>query len=393
MNMATKRDIFEEHLEEWLKIKNDRKKRGVMGREIARIAKVHPKSVPRSFKRVQLCDQGNVPRRGRPRYYGNDVIAALKDVWEIGSEACGENLHPMIREYIDTQLCAGDWPHGDEATGKLRAMSLGSVKRYVGGFMRTRRSFGGKGTTEKSSVMSMVPIRMDGWDEAEAGVTQIDTVAHCGDSVAGDFIYTVNSTDVATLWGTRRAQWNKGGEATKGSIDAMRRESPFPWTELHPDSGTEFINHNLLQYALTTGIRLTRSRPYHKNDNRFVEERNGHIVRAYVGWQRLDVREAVAALNDLYDVLTPYLNHFIASRRIVSKQRIGARWKVVREKVGKTPYQRVLARDDISEEVKAALRRKHAQLNPRAMKVAIDRLIKRVIDVQKRYGRPKKSRR
>lgn len=389
MNMATKKGIFEEHLEEWLKAKGNRTKRGAMVREIARIAKVHVKSVPRSFRRIQLRDRSVPDSRGRPRYYGNDVIAALKDVWEIGSEACGENLHPMIGEYIDTQLRADNWHHGDEATGKLRAMSLGSVKRYVGGFARTRRSFGGKGTTEKSSIISMVPIRMDGWDAAETGVMQIDTVAHCGDSVAGDFSYTVNATDVATLWGARRAQWNKGGQATKESIDAMRSGSPFPWTELHPDSGTEFINHNLLMYAAGNGIRLTRSRPYHKNDNRFVEERNGHIVRTYVGWQRLDVQKTVAALNDLYDVLTPYLNHFVASWRIVSKQRIGARWKVVREKIAKTPYQRVLLRSDVSLEVKASLEGEHAPLDPKVMQTEIDRLIKRVFTIQQRYGKLK----
>jgi hypothetical protein len=285
---------------------------------------------------------------------------------------------------------AGSWQHGDEATGKLRAMSLGSVKKYVGAFTRTRRSFGGRGTTQKSSVIAMVPIRMDGWGEAEAGVTQIDTVAHCGDSVAGDFIYTVNATDVATLWGTRRAQWNKGGEATKASIEAMRADSSFPWTELHPDSGTEFINRNLLAYAEATGLRMTRSRPNHKNDNRFVEERNGHVVRTYVGWQRLNVRDAVDALNNLYDVLTPYLNHFIASRRIVSKERIGSRWKVTREKVAKTPYQRVLERDDVSDHVKNKLRATHATLNPKTMRAEIGRLLKKVFALQQRYGHPKK---
>jgi hypothetical protein len=389
MNMATKKSIFEEHLDEWLAIREDRRKRGALTREIARIAKVHPKSVPRTFKRVQLACPGT-RRRGRPRYYGSDVIAALKDVFEIGSESCGENLHPMIGEYIDTQISAGAWRHSDTVTGKLRAMSLGSVKRYAGDFPRTRRSFGGRGTTEKSALVSMVPIRMDGWDEAETGVVQIDTVAHCGDSVAGDFIYTVNATDVRTLWGTRRAQWNKGQEATKESVAAMRADCPFPWTEIHPDSGKEFINWHLFGYAQETGIRMTRSRPYHKNDNRFVEERNGHVVRTYVGWQRLEVREAVSALNALYGVLTPYLNHFVASRRIVAKERIGARWKVTRETVAKTPYQRVLERDDVSEVVKDALRKVHATLDPKATLADIDRCTKRVFVIHKRHAKPKK---
>ena len=231
---------------------------------------------------------------------------------------------------------------------------------------------------------------MDGWDGAETGVTQVDTVAHCGDSVAGDYAFTVNGTDVATVWGTRRAQWNKGQEATHGSLKIMRTSSPFPWTEAHPDSGNEFVNRQIIRYAEETGLRLTRSRPYHKNDNCFVEERNGHVVRAYVGYQRLDVPQVVDALNALYDVLTPYLNYFIAVRRIASKERIGARWKVAREKVARTPYQRILERSDVKDEVKNALRTEHARLDPRAMKAEIDRLTLQVFAVQRRHGIPRR---
>jgi hypothetical protein len=348
------------------------------------------KAAIKRFRRMQLRDSRIALKRGRPVTYTADVIAALKEVWEIGSESCGENLHSQINEYVDIQIREKKWKHSDEATGKLRKMSVGSVKKYLRHFVRTRRFFGGKSTTQKSSVVSMVPIRMDGWKEAEAGVTQVDTVGHCGAANAGDFAFTVNGTDVATLWGTRRAQWNKGQEATRGSIEAMRADSPFPWTEVHPDSGSEFVNAHCFAYATETHLRMTRSRPYHKNDNCFVEERNGHIVRAFVGYERFDVRGTVDALNDLYDVLTPYLNHFIASRRIVSKERVGARWKVTRERVAKTPYKRVLERDDVPEEVKNNLRLEHATLNPATMKKEIDRLTKRVHDIQRRYGDPKK---
>jgi len=389
MNMATKNNIFEEKKREYWKASKQRK--GEILKAVSEVSGLTRKGAIKRFRRMQWRDPTTREGRGRPRYYTSDVIAALKEAWKIGSESCGENLHPMINEYIDIELREGAWNHRDEATAKLRAMSMGSVKAYVGAFARTRRNFGGKGTTEKSSIISMVPVRMDGWDTAEAGVTQIDTVAHCGDSVAGDFVYTVNGVDVATLWGTRRAQWCKGKEATKRSVEAMRADSPFPWTEIHPDSGKEFINWHLLEYVRDTGLRMTRSRPYHKNDNRFVEERNGHGVRVYVGWQRLDAREVVDAINELYDVLTPYLNHFIASSRIISKQRVGARWVIKREKVAKTPYQRVLERSDASEEVKQRLREDHARLSPRLMKAEIDRLTKKVFDMQRRYGKPKKS--
>lgn len=388
MNMAHKEGVFEEKLAAYLD--GNKKRKGEILKSVVEVTGLTRKACVKRFRRMQMRSIHRTDTRGRPVYFTPDVVAALKEIWEIGSEGCGENLHPQINEYIDIQIREKNWNHDDIATFKLRRMSRASVKRAVGRFLRTRRNFGGKGTTQKSAIHSMVPIRMDGWNTAETGVTQVDTVAHCGAATVGDFAYTVNGSDVAILWGTRRAQWNKGQEATKISLESMRKDSPFPWTEVHPDSGTEFVNAHCIAYAADTNLRMTRSRPYHKNDNCFVEERNGHIVRAYVGYERLDVHETVDALNDLYDVLTPYLNHFIASRRIISKERIGAKWKVTREKVAKTPYQRVLERDDVSEEVKNKLRKEHAALNPATMKKEIDWLTKRVHDIQQRYGDPKK---
>lgn len=389
MNMQHKKGVFEEKCEEYWKARKRRK--SVILSSLVEVTGLTRKACVKRMRHLRLRDPCSLEQRGRPRYYTPDVIAALSEVWEIGSEACGENLQSMIGEYVDTQIREKEWNHSDESTHKLRKMSVGSLKHYVGQFTRTRRNFGGKSTTQKSSVISMVPIRMDGWDEAETGVTQVDTVAHCGDTVAGDYAFTTNGADVSTLWGERRAQWCKGQEATKSSLEAMRHDSPFPWTEIHPDSGTEFINNHCIAYSTNTNLRMTRSRPYHKNDNCFVEERNGHVVRAYVGYTRFDVRETVDALNDLYDMLTPYLNHFIASRRIISKERIGARWKVTREKVAKTPYQRVLERNDVPKEVKGKLHKEHILLNPAKMKKEIDRLSKRVHDIQSKYGKPKKS--
>jgi hypothetical protein len=389
MNMANKQAIFEEKLKEYLTV--GKKRKGAILDAVIEVTKLSRKAAIKRFRVLQMRDAGIVPKRGRPVIFTPDVIAALKDVWNIGSESCGENLHSQINEYIDSQIKSGAWNHSTEATTKLRAMSLGSVKKYVGRFVRTRRSFGGKSTTQRSSTISMVPIRMDGWDKAETGVVQIDTVAHCGDTTAGDYVFTVNGADVATLWGFRRAQWNKGQEATLRSLKGMRASSPFPWTEIHPDSGGEFINACCFVYAQETNLRMTRSRPYHKNDNCFVEERNGHIVRTFVGFERFDAFEVVVALNCLYDVLTPYLNHFVANRRIVSKTREGARWKVKREKFSKTPYQRVLERADVSDEIKEKLRTEHAALDPKAMRDKIAMLIKKVSETQRRYGMPRKA--
>ena len=174
-------------------------------------------------------------------------------------------------------------------------------------------------------------------------------------------------------------------------MEQMDKDIPFPVTEWHPDSGSEFINWHCQRWALSRRQKLTRSRPNRKNDNCFVEERNGHVVRKWVGYTRFDTPEVVMALNDFYEVLTLYLNHFVASRRIVSKERIGARWKITREKKSLTPCQRVLDRRDVLDETKKRLRKEHEKLNPLLMKQEIDRCLKRVFDVHTRHWKPNRE--
>ena len=390
--MTTKKDIFLTRLPEWLRAKRKRKERGRIARAVALVTGMHLKSVSRSFRRTQMRDPSLLEVRGRPMVYGHDVTAALITVWKAGGEPCGENLYPLIAEIAAVLKRDGDWKHDEAATEGLLRMSCGKVKIRLSSFELTRSTCRGKSTTKPGSILSMVPVRADGWKEAPVGTMQIDTVAHCGGSIAGDFVYTVNGTDVVTLWGARRAQWNKGKEVTVKSMEAMNFDTPFPIVEWHPDSGSEFINWHCKEWCEKRGQSLTRSRPNHKNDNCYVEERNGHVVRAYVGYARLDVHAVVHAMNRFYDVLTPFLNHFAASRRIVKRERIGARWKVTREKTALTPYQRVLARNDVSEEIKQNLKVEHEKLNPLRLRTEIDRLIIKVFNVQRRYGKPDRFR-
>lgn len=388
MNMTTKKNIFREHLAEWLSARGDKKKRGEMVKEISRVAKVHKKSVPRSFRRIQMHDSSVAERRGRATYYTADVTAALKEIWEIAHEPCGELLHALIVEYIRILQRDGQWKYEDYTTDKLLFVSETTVKRRVAAFQRSRYVYHGKSATKPGSILSVIPIRSDGWRESPVGTMQIDTVAHCGNSLVGDFIYTVNCADTATLWSERRAQWNKGQEATVRSMESMDDNLPFSVIEWHPDSGSEFINWHCKAWTDKQGAALTRSRPYRKNDNCFVEERNGHIVRAWLGYTRFDARKVVDAMNAVYDALTPFLNHFMASKRIVSKERIGARWKIAREKKAMTPYERILMRSDISDILKQTLHDEHERLNPLLLKREIDRRLKRVFDIQRRCGKP-----
>jgi len=383
MTMKTKTDIFKEHLREYLQA-DKHGKSGVLD-HICFVTKMHRKAAVRKFRTLQLHDPCRQERRGRREYYGMDVTAALKEVWEIGNEACGELLFPMIGEYIDILMRDKSWNHEDTATAKLRAMKLATVKRRVGNFLKARGKRGGVSATRPSHLKHVIPTFSGPWKELPPGNGQIDTVLH-KDTALGDAVYTVNYTDTATCLVIPRAQWNKGQEATLASMKAIRERLPYPWLLGHPDTGSEFINYLVYNWFKESDITFVRSRPGRKNDNMYVEERNGHVVRKMVGYVNLDCRAAVDALNEYYDVMTPYLMHFVCVRRMISKEKTGSNYVRVYEKVPKTPYQRIMGHALVSDEVKEKLRQEHARLNPLVLIREMARRKKKMYDIQRRFG-------
>jgi hypothetical protein len=382
--MQTKNEVFWEHLKEWLDAKNNPKKRGEIATHLVFITKCHPKSVSRTFRRLQLRDPAQEEKRGRPRYYDVDVVGALRDLWEVSDRSCGENIHPMIAAYITVLVRDSLWKHGDIATNKLRAISLRTTKRIVTKFKDEDgiRKHGLSGTAP-SLLKNIIPIRKDMSSASMPGDGQLDTVAHCGDSLAGSFIWTLNYTDAATYWVQIRAQWNKGQEGTKESVIAIRTQLPFPLIALHPDSGGEFINWVLKDWCDAEGIDLSRSEPYKKNDNMFVEERNGHVIRKYLGWERRDVLLVLPLVNELCDTVALYTNHWKAVRRMVSKERVGAKYVRKYEQYPLTPYARVMVHDGVSTSDKEKLERLHETLNPLLLLKKIATLKKKIYTLTK----------
>ena len=381
--MATKKDILATHLDEWMKARKDRKKRAEITKHVGFVTGMHPKSVPRAFKREQMRDQGKTEGRGRPVLFGPDVTSALKDVWDAANGPCGEILFPIIREYVEILKRDGMWDHAGSATDKLLAMKEHTVRRRVSGLRKKYSVQKGLGSTKPSALKSIIPIFKGPWKDLPPGNGQLDTVAHCGDALLGDFIYTLNYIDFSTYWIIPRAQWNKGRHATVESMKAVKSSLPFPWLMGHPDTGSEFINWVAKGWFDTEGIRLTRSEPGKKNDNMCVEERNGHVVRKYVGYLRYDVPEIVPVMNEMYRELGLYLNHFMPVRRTIEKIRIGAKYRRTYEKIAMTPYQRVIVHPDISEETKQHLRIEHETLNPLRLKRKIDTLLSKIYSLQK----------
>jgi len=387
--MATKTKVFQEYVAEYLKADKDRK--GEILTHVCFVTKLHRKAAIRKFRRLQMHDSGIAERRGRSAFYTTDVTAAVKDIWEAGNEVCGELLYPMIREYVEILQRDGMWQHTAEVTEKLLFMSEGTVKRRVAHFQKARRLRKGISATRPSHLKQIVPIFTGPWKDKPPGFSQIDTVLH-SDSASGNAVYTLNYTDAATLLVVPRAQWNKSQEATQESMRAIKERLPFPWLGAHPDTGSEFINRFVLDWCGKERIELSRSRPNRKNDNMYVEERNGHVIRRFIGYLPLTCREAVDALNAVYDVLTPYLMHFIAVRRSTGKEKILSKYRRTYEKRPRTPYQRILEHPAVSDAIKERLQREHACVNPLVLKKEIEKRLQHLYHVQKRFGNPSLSR-
>ncbi len=386
MNMVTTNHIFREHLDRYLSASKAGK--GAILTQVCFVAGLHRKAAVRKFRRLGRRRSTTRDRRGRRTIYGPDVTAALKVVWEAGNEVCGELLFPLIAEYVEILQRDTMWDHAAEPTAQLRQMSLATVKRRVGGFLKARERRHGVSATSPSQLKQLVPTFTGPWTDYPPGFGQLDSVLH-NDTTAGDAVYSVNYTDAATLLCVPRAQWNKGQRATQVSAQAIEDWLPFPLRGLHPDSGSEFLNHLLKGWTDARKIQLTRSRPNHKNDNMHVEERNGHVIRRTVGYVPLTCPEVVPVLNRLYDVLTPYLMHFVAVRRQVRREKVGSKYRRVYEAIPQTPYQRLLDHPGISNETKTRLRAEHVQLNPLVMRREIERRLAAVYATQRRYGKPR----
>jgi hypothetical protein len=383
MTMKTKTEIFDEYLKEYLKMEKEQKSKIL--NHVCFVTKMHRKAAIRKFRTLQLDDSYRSNKRGRSEYYGPDVTVALKEIWEAGNEVCGELLFPVIGEYIDILIRDKFWKHGDTATAKLRAMKLATVKRRVRNFLKARGKRSGVSATKPSHLKHIIPTFSGPWKELPPGNGQIDTVLH-NDTMFGDAVYTVNYTDSATCLCVPRAQWNKGQEATLASMKKIKEKLPHPWLMAHPDTGSEFINYLTKDWFEENKIKFTRSRPGRKNDNMYVEERNGHVIRKMVGYINLTCIETVDVLNEYYDIMTPYLMHFVAVRRMIGKEKDNSKYKRIYEKIPKTPYQRILEHPAVFEDNKEKLRQAHAKLNPLILKKEMEKRLKKVYDIQRRFG-------
>lgn len=380
MTTTTKQEIFKEKLQEYLRANKQGK--GRILDAVCSITKVDRKSAIRRFKTIQLRPRSLPERRGRHKVYDHRTTAALKEIWEAANRICAERLHPVIPEYVRILQRDRMWKHDEKTTDLLLQASLGTLKSRIANFENIKRR-GGRGTTKPSDLKEIIPIRRGPWQNPPPGFGEVDTVAHCGYTISGDFCYTVQYTDVSTIWTMLAAQWNKGERATVKSMERVASRLPFPLLAIDPDSGSEFINWHLKEWCDERKVDMTRTRPYMKNDHARIEQKNYANIRHIVGYTRFDDPQHVLILNELYDVLEDYINFFIPSLKCVEKVRILSR-KVRRYDTAQTAYQRALVHPDIDPEVKEGLRQKYATLNPVILKQKCDTILKKLFKIPTR---------
>jgi len=325
-------------------------------------------------ERLKYVSDHHQSRRKKNRYYDQKVLIALKKTWKEADYICSKRLAPFLGEFIPVLEKHGEIKLAPEVREKIFTISASTIDRLLAP-IRKKQQIKGRSTTRPGSLLEKnIPVRtFSEWDNKRPGFFEVDLVSHDEGHSRGDFIQSLNFTDIATCWDEMIAVQNKAQRWVFAGIKEIKERLPFAILGFDSDNGSEFINHHLIRYCEEQRISFTRSRPYRKNDSCFVEQKNWSVIRRTVGYGRYDTEKELWVLNQLYGYLRCYVNFFQPVRRLVKKERIGSRIKK-RYDVAQTPFRRVLASPLISKEIKMKLERQYDMLNPAELKREITRL-------------------
>jgi hypothetical protein len=319
---------------------------------------------------VGLLRQGPPPGRrgrgGRPRVYSAVVVGALRQVWEASGELCGKRLAPFLEEFVPALEADGALAVEEPVRKQLLQMSAATIDRRLRPVRLGQRR--GLGTTKPGTLLKQqVPVHTyTPWDEQRLGFVELDLVAHCGTTTAGHYVNTLTVTDVATGWTECAAVWGKGQAAVCGALEQIRDRLPFPLLGIDSDNGSEFLNAHLVRWCEQEQLSFTRSRPYWKNDQAHVEQKNWSVVRRLLGYDRYESEAELALLQRVYRGLRLWTNHWQPVLKLVGKERDGAKVRKQYD-VAQTPYRRVLVSAGLAPEARARLEHEHAAHGPTAV--------------------------
>ena len=368
MSQRSKRELLEEIRPRYLKAKRSKKK--IMLDEFVAATGYHRKYATRLLKHGR--PRRSTKKHGLQKVYQGEVVVALEQIWEVCGRICSKRLHPFLPEIVKVLERCGELRLSEQTKTLLLRMSRSTIDRCLGP-ARFEHPPHGLSTTKPGSLLKKaIPVRtFTPWDEDQPGFLEIDLVAHCGGSVEGQYINTLTCVDLSTGWIECLPVHHRSQQAVFEAIQTMRTYLPFLLLGLDSDNGGEFINDLLYQYCLSEEITFTRSRPYQKNDQAHVEQKNWSVVRRLIGYDRLETEEDYLLLQSIYADLRLYANFFQPVLKLISKEHVDKKL-VKRYDQAATPFQRVLAAKDIPLETKARLTNLYVQLNPVQLRTSID---------------------
>lgn len=363
--------------------KGSRGKRSALLTEMEAVTGMHRKSLLRLLHGPTLERAPKRPRFRR-RCYGAAVADVVRVVWESLDYVCAERLTPALAPTAQQLARWEELALTEDTAAHLLTISRATVQRMLQRFQRDRPRLPRRKPQPPNQLLREVPMERLSWTIQRPGSFETDLVHHCGPVTAGEYVHTLQLVDVATGWSERVAVLGRSEAAMVAAFRRVQERLPFPITHLHPDNGSEFFNHHLIRYfgEELTGLRLSRSRPYRKNDNRFVEQKNSTLVRAYVGYERLDTLGQCVALNHLYDRLWVYYNLFQPVLHLVGKETVEGKLRRKWDRA-QTPYQRLLASGILSSDQEARLVALYARTNPRQLREAIYQAVERLCESPK----------
>ena len=327
-------------------------------------------------------------KRGRKGEYNDpELIKALKTLWLRSGLMCGKRLKQALPPWLKHY----EKHHGalsEECRKKLLKISPASIDRLLSPFKAQARRKRNAGTKPGTLLKNQIPIRTSNEDIDRPGYLEADTVAHCGGSMSGSFIWSITYTDIKSTWTVTRAVWNKGYEGVVDQTRDVESKLPFAILGFDCDNGSEFLNHHLKRYLLNRKqpVHFTRSRAYRKNDNAHVEQKNWTHVRELLGYDRLENPAMLNELNALYLDWEKLNNYFKPSLKLASKVRVKSRYKKKYDKP-QTPFERLEASGILSEEQQAGLEREYESLDPFELDKRIQRRLRK-IEKMKQTGEP-----
>ncbi len=344
-----------------------RKERQQLLTEMEAITGMHRKSLIRLMAQRSLARRQRRAQRGT--VYGPEIRRIVRIVWESLDCICAERLTPQLLVSAQHLARFGEITLTPLLVEQLGAISEATVTRMLRGMPRAIPRLPRKGPAQANRLRRDVPMGRIPWQTTEPGWCEVDLVHHCGESAAGEYLHTLQLIDVATGWSERAAVRGRGQAAMEAGFRRILARLPFPLVHLHPDNGSEFFNDHLVRFfgEEVTGLTLSRSRPYQKNDNRFVEQKNDSLVRAYLGHQRLDTPAQCDALNALYGEMGVYYNLFQPVLHLIGKEVSAGKLKRIWDSA-QTPYQRLTATQALTPTVAQGLAALHRATNPRRLR-------------------------